>query len=1100
MDKNRCQRRRNQAALNLCKEVGLKPGAWGPRELTLVAKAPSLKDYKIVVVDASRAYSATGYGRGDHVLGLLYDQEHYDTLTSVPGFLGRSYLCLVCLKGYNNPGQHTCPRNKMNHCSSCMQDGCQEYVEAYRTYRSADCECPDCLRKFYGPQCLESHRTKHLAGKPSGPDHPSVCQTRRKCKTCRAYLRGTKEISRHQCGRAKCYSCKEYVDIESHKCFIQVALGDKLPDPQDVQVKTPVKPPVHVFFDIEAKLVDTRHVPNLLVCQRADEDNFHWWYGDDCIREFLLRLEEWCEDGLQPLTVLAHNFQGYDSYPVIDTLHQLRMELGQIRNGAKVLQVTCLQSSIRFIDSMSFFAMPLASFPKTFGLTELKKGYFPHLFNTDENQDYVGPLPAQRNYLPDSMCVKDRNEFQRWHDEMTQNHQVFDFRNELLEYCKSDVQLLKQGCLTFKQDFEAIAHFDPFEQITIASACNRYLRTHCLPPNTIACEPLLGWSGRRVNQSEAAFEWLAWEAHGSHHIRHAHNGGEFRIPDTQYTVDGFDPLTNTVYEFDGCFWHGCPTCYRQRHEPHPRLLDRTMDDVYTLREIKHRTIRDNGYFLKTTWECDWKRCKAADPAIQAFLLSYQTPQALDPRDAFFGGRTNAYQLYRQAQGDEKIMYYDFKSLYPWVNKYCQYPVGHPQIITNPPVSQGLLSYFGLVRCTILPPTDLLHPVLPYRCNKKLTFPLCAACVCQYIDEPLLEKSVDDCEHTDQQRALTGTWCTPEVHKALHKGYRILHIHQIYHFSETVTGLFQDYIDTWLKIKEEASGYPDWCTTAHLQRLHVQRFCEREKVVLTSAKIQKNPGRRALAKLMLNSMWGKFGQQTNKLQVREFLDPPDFWKFLDSSSHDIRWVSPVTEERVEVHYRMQEHCESDSPNLNIFVACFTTCHARLRLYQALELLGDRALYSDTDSVIFVQSPEDAPIQPPLGDFLGDFTDELDPGDHIVEFCSGGPKNYGYKTAAGKKECKVRGFSLNAQGVAQLNYDVLLQNTLDEIQHPKLRPRVTPVRQSHTIHRDAKQYQLTTQPNTKNYRLVYNKRILDPQSKYTYPYGYCTTKYQNTLTNK
>ena len=62
-----------------------------------------------------------------------------------------------------------------------------------------------------------------------------------------------------------------------------------------------------------------------------------------------------------------------------------------------------------------------------------------------------------------------------------------------------------------------------------------------------------------------------------------------------------------------------------------------------------------------------------------------------------------------------------------------------------------------------------------------------------------------------------------------------------------------------------------------------------------ANIRKNPGQRALAKLMLNSMWGKFGQQTNKTQVKEFIDPPDFWQFLDSSAHDVRWVSPVTEE-------------------------------------------------------------------------------------------------------------------------------------------------------------------------------------------------------------
>ena len=356
--------------------------------------------------------------------------------------------------------------------------------------------------------------------------------------------------------------------------------------------------------------------------------------------------------------------------------------------------------------------MKLAKFPKTFGLTELKKGYFPHLFNTDDHQTFVGSLPDQHYYMPDGMSIDDRDAFRRWHDKPTREGYVFDFRRELLEYCKSDVLLLKQGCMTFKREFEAKAGFDPFDQMTIASACNRYLRTHCLQPNTIACEPLLGWGGRCVNQSPAAFQWLAWEAHlVSTPLRHAHNGGEVRpLPDRRYTVDGFDETTQTIYEFDGCFWHGCPTCFPQRHEPHPRLLGRTMDDVLALRQEKHDLLRQHGYLVRSIWECEWSRRRAAQPAIRTFLQSHQTPRPLDPRDAFFGGRTNAYQLYRHVEGDERILYYDFKSLYPYVNKYCRYPIGHPQIISQPPVEQGLDAYFGLVCCTILPPTDLLHPV------------------------------------------------------------------------------------------------------------------------------------------------------------------------------------------------------------------------------------------------------------------------------------------------------------------------------------------------------------------------------------------------------
>ena len=117
--------------------------------------------------------------------------------------------------------------------------------------------------------------------------------------------------------------------------------------------------------------------------------------------------------------------------------------------------------------------MPLSAFPKTFGLTELKKGFFCHNFNTRANQNYVAPLPLKDTYLPDSMTVKGRQEFDRWYEDQVTRGVEFNLRQELVAYCKSDVKLLKEGCLTFKRDFEDLAGFNPFEQMTIASACNR---------------------------------------------------------------------------------------------------------------------------------------------------------------------------------------------------------------------------------------------------------------------------------------------------------------------------------------------------------------------------------------------------------------------------------------------------------------------------------------------------------------------------------------------------------------------------------------------------------------------------------------------------
>ena len=71
--------------------------------------------------------------------------------------------------------------------------------------------------------------------------------------------------------------------------------------------------------------------------------------------------------------------------------------------------------------------------------------------------------------MPNGMSVDDRDPFQQWHDKLTREGYMFDFRPELLKYCESDVLLLKQGCMTFKCEFEAKAGFDPFDKMTIAS-------------------------------------------------------------------------------------------------------------------------------------------------------------------------------------------------------------------------------------------------------------------------------------------------------------------------------------------------------------------------------------------------------------------------------------------------------------------------------------------------------------------------------------------------------------------------------------------------------------------------------------------------------
>ena len=116
--------------------------------------------------------------------------------------------------------------------------------------------------------------------------------------------------------------------------------------------------------------------------------------------------------------------------------------------------------------------------------------------------------------------------------------------------------------------------------------------------------------------------------------------------------------------------------------------------------------------------------------------------------------------------------------------------------------------------------------------------------------------------------------------------------------------------------------------------------------------------------------------------------------------------------IEVFHSFQEVCDPVQSNVNIFIACFTTSYARLKLYDALDILKERVLCMDTDSVIYTQKPTESSI--PTGNYLGEFTNELDDGDHITEFVAAGPKNYAYNTFKGKQYCKVIRFTLNKRG--------------------------------------------------------------------------------------
>ena len=68
--------------------------------------------------------------------------------------------------------------------------------------------------------------------------------------------------------------------------------------------------------------------------------------------------------------------------------------------GSKIMIMTIRDLKLRFVDTLNFLTMPLAKFPKTFGIKELKKGFYPYWFNCEKNFHYIGVMPERRLFKP----------------------------------------------------------------------------------------------------------------------------------------------------------------------------------------------------------------------------------------------------------------------------------------------------------------------------------------------------------------------------------------------------------------------------------------------------------------------------------------------------------------------------------------------------------------------------------------------------------------------------------------------------------------------------------------------------------------------------
>jgi hypothetical protein len=88
-------------------------------------------------------------------------------------------------------------------------------------------------------------------------------------------------------------------------------------------------------------------------------------------------------------------------------------------------------------------------------------------------------------------------------------------------------------------------------------------------------------------------------------------------------------------------------------------------------------------------------------------------------------------------------------------------------------------------------------------------------------------------------------------------------------------------------------------------------------------VELNPGLRYISKLLLNSLWGKFGQRNNLTKSCVLKSPAEYFELLLSQTADIRQITAAGEDMMRVSYTEKESLIQENNTSNSVVALYTT---------------------------------------------------------------------------------------------------------------------------------------------------------------------------------
>ena len=692
-----------------------------------------------------------------------------------------------------------------------------------------------------------------------------------------------------------------------------------------------------------------------------------------------------------------------------------------------------------FIDFRHFMPGSLKNIGISFGLS-VAKGDFPHKFNNGLHEDYIGRLP-ELDHPDDYWCLsskkteEDISEFREWyfeqsviyctcHESCVCDRKKWDFQEEIIRYCWLDVDVLAEACMKYRNnalEFGVSEEYnegwvskgiDPFQYLTIPQlALNLLLGgapeeervSITLPKTRTGRVPLaIAWMERYYSETGDKVA----------HIANSHR--EYFCSKTKRYLDGYSQAKK-VFVCLQCEFHGCQSCYYNEMEMgtnHPtRAGTYSMVNADTKKFVTDLFKYYGTDRVLVIWEHDLSNYSPREKMLGDIMKD---------RDMFYGGRTEVFSPYANTAliADEEIKYHDVCSLYPYVCAFKRLPTGHPEHLFGAFIDKERITnlrhpnpYFGYIRCTVIPNRQDTLGLLPFRdpTSGRLEFPLFP---------------------------MTGCWGTEELRLALENGYVIEDIFEVYHWSEAESSdtLLRGYVSFFLRMKQESEGWKKLGASSETPDLEEQLLVQ-QKVFIESGcigririeNVAKNPVKRQMAKLFLNSLWGKFCQKPHSEHytvIHGYQQFASLWfdPTVDRSKFCFRHLGGDT---WKVKYAVFDDYTRPNPKYNIFLSSKVTEWARCILHRRMLVIGpERVLYCDTDSIMFLW-PKNGVKLDNVG--LGNWVDEY-PNKTILRLYALAPKFY-YLEFEDDSLLKSKGIQVNAHNTSLIHGESLAKQLLE-----------------------------------------------------------------------